>query len=53
MKASTLLEIDGLGNVLLGLPLIIYPTGVARLLRRYRRIPEGQVETSAVLVNKR
>ena len=32
MKASILLEIDGLGNVLLGLPLIVYPTGVARLL---------------------
>lgn len=32
MEESTLLEIDGLGNVLLGLPLVFYPTGVARLL---------------------
>ncbi len=32
MKESTLLEIDGIGNVLLGLPLIVYPTGVAQLL---------------------
>jgi hypothetical protein len=32
MKESTLLEIDGIGNVLLGLPLIVYPTGVAHLL---------------------
>jgi hypothetical protein len=32
MKESTLLEIDGFGNVILGLPLIFYPTGVAQLL---------------------
>lgn len=32
MKEPTLLEIDGIGNVLLGLPLLLYPTGVAQLL---------------------
>lgn len=32
MKESRLLEIDGFGNIALGLPLIIYPDGVARLL---------------------
>ncbi len=32
MKESTLLELDGIGNVLLGLPLVVYPTGVAQLL---------------------
>ena len=32
MKESTMLEIDGVGNVLLGLPLVVYPVGVAKLL---------------------
>jgi hypothetical protein len=32
MKESILLLLDGIGNVLLGVPLIVYPTGVARLL---------------------
>ena len=31
MRESTLLELDGYGNVLLGLPLVFYPTGVAQL----------------------
>ncbi len=32
MKESTLLELDGLGNILLGLPLIIFPIRVTNLL---------------------
>jgi len=32
MKESTLLELDGIGNILLGLPLIIFPIGVTSLL---------------------
>ena len=32
MKESRLLEIDGVGNIALGLPLIVYPEGVASLL---------------------
>jgi len=32
MRESTLLELDGFGNILLGLPLVFYPKGVTRLL---------------------
>lgn len=32
MRESVLLEIDGYGNVLLGLPLVLFPGGVSRFL---------------------
>ena len=32
MKRSTLLELDGVGNLLLGIPLLLFPTAVSNFL---------------------